>query len=245
MSDAFVARCEGVAVGYGSLVVLDGVSFTISPQAYVGVVGPNGAGKTTLLKALTGVLRPLKGTVELARHPSGRALRFGYVAQTTTLDDGYPVNALDVVMMGRIARVGPFAPFRREDRSAAVAALAAVGMETRAEWTFGELSRGQQQRVLLARALAGEPDVLVLDEPTNFLDLRAQLDFIHTINRMRDERDMTVLIVTHLLQEVSEHASQVLLVQGGGVQVLGNREEIARHLYSAVGAGAHGAEGTP
>jgi ABC-type Mn2+/Zn2+ transport system ATPase subunit len=242
-NNKWVVRCEDLAVGYGPLVVLDEVGFAIRPQAYVGLVGPNGAGKTTLLKALTGILRPMRGSVRLAPHPSGRRVRFGYVAQTTTLDDSYPVSALDVVMMGRVSRAGPFVPFSRTDRASAFRALGRVGMEERAEWPFRELSRGQQQRVLLARALAGEPDVLVLDEPTNFLDLRAQLDFIHTINRMREEEAMTVLIVTHLLQEVSEHADQVLLVQGGRVQVLGDREEIAAHLFEALGASAAAREG--
>jgi ABC-type Mn2+/Zn2+ transport system ATPase subunit len=242
MSNTPVVNCRDLTLGYGSLVVLENVGFEIRPQAYVGLVGPNGSGKTTLLKALTGILHPMRGAVSVAPHPSGRAMRFGYVAQTTTLDDSYPVTAFDVVMMGRVARAGPFFPFRREDRDTAVGGLDKVGMAHRAEWPFRELSRGQQQRVLLARALAGEPDILVLDEPTNFLDLKAQLEFIHTINRMRAEEEMTVLIVTHLLQEVAEHADQVLLVQGGRVQVLNGRDEVARHLYAAVGARGDGAQ---
>jgi ABC-type Mn2+/Zn2+ transport system ATPase subunit len=239
MQNGFVVQCRDLKLGYGPLVVLDGVTFDIRSQSYVGLVGPNGAGKTTLLKAMTGILRPLKGTVMVAPHPSGRPIRFGYVAQTTTLDDTYPVTALDVVMMGRVSRAGPFVPLGRGARDGAIQALARVTMEHRSTWPFRELSRGQQQRVLLARALAGEPDILVLDEPTNFLDLKAQLEFIHTINRMRREHDMTVMIVTHLLQEVSAHADKVLLVQGGRVGVLDDRAEIEAHLYAAVGAAEH------
>jgi manganese/zinc/iron transport system ATP- binding protein len=242
MPNEIVARCEDLTVGYGPLIVLRDVSFDIRPQSYVGLVGPNGAGKTTLLKALTGILRPLRGTVTIPPHPSGRPARFGYVAQTTTLDDTYPVTALDVVMMGRVSQAGPFYPLRRSDSDAALEALVKVGMTHRLNWPFCELSRGQQQRVLLARALAGRPDILVLDEPTNFLDLRAQIDFIHTINQMRDEDEMTILIVTHLLQEVAEHADQVLLVQGGKVDVLDSREGISSHLYAAVGATRHDEE---
>lgn len=240
MPSPFVAACEDLAVGYGPLVVLEDVTFSIRPQSYVGLVGPNGAGKTTLLKALTGILRPMKGTVTIPPHPCGRATRFGYVAQTTTLDETYPVTALDVVMMGRVSRAGPFLPLRKRDQDACMEALVKVGMSHRFNWPFRELSRGQQQRVLLARALAGEPDILVLDEPTNFLDLTAQIEFVHTINQMRDEDDMTILIVTHLLQEVAEHADQVLLVQGGRVDVIDDRDGIAGHLYAAVGANQHG-----
>ena len=236
MANHTVAECENLTVGYGPLVVLDAVTFAIRPQSYVGLVGPNGAGKTTLLKALTGILRPMRGTVSVPPHPSGRPMRFGYVAQTTTLDDTYPVTALDVVMMGRGSRAGPFWPLRKPDHDASIEGLVKVGMSHRLNWPFRELSRGQQQRVLLARALAGHPDILVLDEPTNFLDLQAQIEFIHTINQMRDEEDMTILIVTHLLQEVAEHADQVLLVQGGKVGVLDDRQDIANHLYAAMGA---------
>jgi ABC-type Mn2+/Zn2+ transport system ATPase subunit len=236
MPNDIVARCEDLTVGYGPLIVLQDVSFDIRPQSYVGLVGPNGAGKTTLLKALTGILRPRRGTVTIPPHPSRRPMRFGYVAQTTTLDDTYPVTALDVVMMGRISHAGPFSPLRAKDHDAAMEGLVKVGMSHRFNWPFRELSRGQQQRVLLARALAGQPDILVLDEPTNFLDLQAQIEFIHTINQMRNEEEMTILIVTHLLQEVAEHADQVLLVQGGKVSVLDSREEISSHLYAAVGA---------
>lgn len=235
MNDGLVARCEGLTLGYGSLIVLEDVTFDIYAKSYVGLVGPNGAGKTTLLKALTGILRPMRGDVFIAPHPSGRPARFGYVAQTTTLDDSYPVSVMDVVMMGRVSHRRPLAPFRREDYAAAEAALEKVGMSDWSDWSFRELSRGQQQRVLLARALAGAPDILVLDEPTNFLDLRAQKEFIHTINRMREEDEMTVLIVTHLLEEVAQHSDQVLMVHGGRVEVLKDREAIAERLYQAIG----------
>jgi len=236
LQNGIIIRCRDLVLGYGPLVVLQDVNFEVSSRSYVGLVGPNGAGKTTLLKALTGILAPMAGKIEVAPHPSGRVIRFGYVAQTTTLDDSYPVTAMDVVLMGRVALAGPFQRFRAQDYAAAGAALEKVGMQHWASWSFRELSRGQQQRVLLARALAAEPDVLVLDEPTNFLDLRGQVEFIDTINRMREEEEMTVLIVTHLLQEVSEHADQVLIVQGGRVKVLRGRAEIRAHLFETIGA---------
>jgi ABC-type Mn2+/Zn2+ transport system ATPase subunit len=235
--DGKIVCCENVTLGYGALVVLEDVNLEMQAGSYVGIGGPNGAGKTTLLKALTGILRPLSGSVWVAAPPSGRPLRFGYVAQTTTLDDSYPVSALDVVMMGRVARVGPFRRFSPDDFAESLAALERAGMAHCASWPFRELSRGEQQRVLLARALAGEPDVLVLDEPTNFLDLRAQMEFMHTIEAMRSERQMSVLIVTHLLQEVAEHADTVWLVQGGRLRVLADRDAIQRELFEVVGAG--------
>lgn len=216
-----VIQCENATLGYGRLKVLEEVDICLSLGDYVGIVGPNGAGKTTLLKALTGILSPLSGKIEVCRHPEeNRPLIFGYVAQSNTLDDSYPLTALDVVLMGRVSSVGPFRSFGSADVDAAYRGLRRVGLEHRAEWSYAELSRGQQQRVLLARALAGEPDILCLDEPTNFLDPNAQVDFMNTVDDMRAENGMTVLIVTHLLQSVADHAQQVWLVQAGRIRVL-------------------------
>ena len=225
-------ECSDLRLGYGRLVVLDEVHLRLGLGDYVGVVGPNGAGKTTLLKALTGILGPLSGTVKVPRHPSGRPLRFGYVAQSNTLDENYPVSALDVTLMGRIAFVGPFRPFRPDDHAAALNALERVGMDHRADWPFRELSRGQQQRVLLARALASDPDVLCLDEPTNFLDPGAQVAFMNTVEDMRQEEGMTIIIVTHLLQSVAGHADHIWMVQAGRIRVLSEPAAIKHELAS-------------
>ena len=220
-SNETVIRCLDATLGYGRLRVLEEVNISLALGDYVGIVGPNGGGKTTLLKALTGILAPLEGRIEVEPHTrEERPLVFGYVAQSNTLDDTYPLTALDVVLMGRVSAVGPFRRFRPVDVDAAFRALKRVNLEERAEWPYPELSRGQQQRVLLARALAGEPDILCLDEPTNFLDPSAQVAFMNTVEDMRRESGMTVLIVTHLLQSVADHAHQVWLVQGGRLRVL-------------------------
>ena len=216
-----VIETADAVLGYGRLKVLEDVNICLSLGDYVGIVGPNGAGKTTLLKALTGIMSPLQGGVNVKRHPvDDRPLIFGYVAQSNPLDDTYPLSALDVVLMGRVSKVGPFRRFGPADIERAYDALRRVNLEHRAEWSYPELSRGQQQRVLLARALAGEPDILCLDEPTNFLDPNAQVDFMNTVDDMRQETGMTVLIVTHLLQSVADHAQQVWLVQAGRIRVL-------------------------
>ena len=226
-----VICCQDATLGYGHLRVLEEVNISLALGDYIGIVGPNGAGKTTLLKALTGILRPLEGHVEVARHPEeDRPLVFGYVAQSNTLDDTYPLTALDVVLMGRISRVGPFRRFAAADIDACYRALQRVNLEHRADWPYPELSRGQQQRVLLARALAGEPDILCLDEPTNFLDPNAQVSFMNTVDDMRQETGMTVLIVTHLLQSVADHAHQVWLVQAGRMRVLSDPNVIKCEL---------------
>lgn len=232
-----VVTCQDVSLGYGRLTVLEHVDVSLELGAYVGVVGPNGAGKTTLLKALTGILRPLAGRITIARRPDGRLPRFGYVSQSSELDDSYPVSTLDVVLMGRTWHAGPFRPHRPADIAAAHQALARVGMDHLAQWPYRELSRGQQQRVLLARALAGDPDILCLDEPTNFLDPDAQVSFMDTLEEMRRNHQMTVLVVTHLLQSVANHADGVWLVHGGRVRVLSDPSQVQQELARVLGGG--------
>lgn len=219
-----------LALGYGRLVVLEVDHLSIGAGDYIGIVGPNGAGKTTLLKAITGIIRPLSGSIRVAHGTDGAPLRFGYVAQSTTLDATYPVSTMDVVLMGRIGSVGPFRRFRPEDIRAAFEALERVDLPDLAEKPFGELSRGQQQRILLARALAGGPDILCLDEPTNFLDPASQMGFMETLQQMRQTEGMTILVVTHLLQAVAQHSDQAWLVQGGALRKLSDPVEIEAEL---------------
>jgi len=235
-SDRPLLHARDLVLGYGRLVVLKVQELTLRHGDYVGVVGPNGAGKTTLLKALTGILNPMSGAVSISSPDASRPVSLGYVAQSTSLDEGYPVSTMDVVLMGRISKAGPCRRFGADCVEAAHRALERVQMAHRCDWPFCELSRGQQQRVLLARALAGQPDVLCLDEPTNFLDPGAQVSFMQALDDMRTNEAMTIIVVTHLLQAVVKHASRVWLVQGGGLRALSNKEDIENELSYSLGA---------
>ncbi len=161
---------EGATLGYGKHVVLRDLSFEIREGDYLGLVGPNGAGKTTVLRALLRIHPPLTGTVRVA--PS---VRFGYVPQRDQLNLSYPLSVADVVRMGRPPRSTRAA--RREDREAADRALEQVGLSALAGRRLTNLSGGEKQRMLLARALVSDPTVLVLDEPTNGMDLGATTRF--------------------------------------------------------------------
>jgi ABC-type Mn2+/Zn2+ transport system ATPase subunit len=156
-------RADALAAGYGGRPVVSGVSFTVAPGRTVCVLGPNGGGKTTLFRALTGELEPLSGNVRVDGRPA-------YVAQTERTRLDFPVSALDVALMGSLARGRWWLPPRRFQREAAARALDRVGLRAQAAVPFGELSGGQRQRALLARALVQDASVLLLDEPLSGVD---------------------------------------------------------------------------
>jgi ABC-type Mn2+/Zn2+ transport system ATPase subunit len=184
---------RGLAAGYGSEPVLDGLSFELEPGERIGVLGPNGGGKTTLFKALLGILPLLSGQI----HGAGR---FGYVPQTERSRLDYPVSALDVALMGALSRVAWWRPLGRAERRDGQLALTRVGLGDRSEEQFGELSGGQRQRVLVARALVQDGPVLLLDEPFTGVDQPSA----ELLDRLLDSlaaEGRGVLIATHDLEQ--------------------------------------------
>jgi ABC-type Mn2+/Zn2+ transport system ATPase subunit len=208
----WVLRGQHLTLGYGRRALFHDLAFTVSRGQILGIVGPNGSGKSTLLKTMLGLLAPLAGSVE--RRPG---TIISYVPQRERIDVIVPVTALEVVEMGLAARAGALHRAGPADRRAALDALALLGIEPLGRQLFRNLSTGQQQRVLLARALAGAPDVLVLDEPTVGMDIAseaAMLDFLQDINR---SKGVTILIVTHLLPIVLNLATTVVVMASGTV----------------------------
>ncbi|HPF71836.1 MAG TPA: ATP-binding cassette domain-containing protein [Candidatus Krumholzibacteria bacterium] len=209
MSDA--VTFTGLDFSYGPDPVLRGVSLAIPEGDFVSVVGPNGSGKTTLLKLALGLLKPDRGEVAVFGQPAGRARRrVGYVPQHPRLDPMFPVSALDVALMGRLGRTPGPGPWRAADREAALAALAEVGLADLAPRHFAALSGGQKQRVLIARALAGGPDLLLLDEPTAGLDAHVEEGFYRLLQDLN--RRLTIVMVSHDLGFVSAFVKSVVCV---------------------------------
>jgi ABC-type Mn2+/Zn2+ transport system ATPase subunit len=180
---------ENLSAGYGGPPVLRDVSFGVDPGRTVCVLGPNGGGKTTLFRALLGELQPDGGTVRVAGRPA-------YVAQTERTRLDFPVNALDVALMGTLAQGRWWLPPRRADRAAARAALDRVGLADQAGTPFGELSGGQRQRALLARALVQDARVLLLDEPLTGVDPASAALIDRVFAELRGE-DRTLLVSSH------------------------------------------------
>jgi len=212
-----IVALRGVALGYGRHRVLSGLDVAIPRRAYVGIVGPNGSGKTTLLKAILGIHSPLEGHIERSGALGGRPA-IGYVPQRDAIDPLFPFNALDVVLLPLAAVHHAWSGLAksREDRRRGLVALERVGLSDAAEQRYSRLSGGQRQRVLMARALLNEPELLVLDEPTSGMDLGSTGRILDLVESLRQERHLTVLLVSHDLTLVAQRAERVLLLHDKG-----------------------------
>lgn len=208
---SFAVEIDDLWFGYGGAGVLEAVDLRIDHLDFASVIGPNGGGKTTLLKLILGLLEPQAGSIRvLGTTPSRARPRIGYMPQLATLDIAFPVRVLEVVLMGRLGPGTRVGPFSRSDRQAAADALAMVGLEGLGRRPFSELSGGQRQRALLARALASDPDLLLLDEPSSGLDRRVEEDFFALLQELN--RSKTLLLVSHDIGFVSAFVNTVVCV---------------------------------
>jgi len=199
---------ENVSFSYGESRVLEQINLRIIPGEFVGLVGPNAGGKSTLLKLILGLLEPQAGRIEvLGQPPHQAAQRIGYVPQFPTFARDFPITVAQVVAMGRIGIGSRWGWQRAADREAAALALAEVEALDFAERHIGSLSGGQLQRVLLARALVGMPEILILDEPTANIDQRVEGDIFQLLATLNQR--LTILLVSHDIAFISEYVSRV------------------------------------
>ena len=198
--------------------VLTDVNLAVEQGAFVAIAGPNGGGKTTLVRLALGLARPTAGTVRLFGESAQRFTRratLGYVAQRAQLGGHGPVTVREVVGAGRLAQGGLLGPLRSRDRAIVDAAIADVGLSEQAGSPLSELSGGQQQRAFIAKAFAGEPSLLVLDEPTAGVDAESQESLARLLDRLRRDRQVTTLYVSHEFGAVEEIVERLVLVRGG------------------------------
>jgi zinc transport system ATP-binding protein len=202
---------QNVTFGYEDTSVLEDVCLTIPEREFVSVVGPNGGGKTTLLKLILGLLSPDRGRIRVwGRPPREVRGEIGYVPQHTALDAQFPVNVQDVALMGRLNKSRRFGPYSRADKAAVQRALEEVGMVDLSQRPFAALSGGQRQRVLIARAIALEPRLLLMDEPAANLDVSVEESLFEMLYHLN--RRMTIVLVSHDIGFVSQHVGRVVCV---------------------------------
>ncbi|WP_262282080.1 metal ABC transporter ATP-binding protein [Micromonospora sp. MA102] len=226
-----VIQVAHAAVGYDGRAVLRDVSLTVTAGEVVAVLGANGSGKSTLIRAVLGLVPLGAGSVTLFGTPQRRFRqwhRIGYVPQRLGAGSGVPATVGEVVASGRLARRGVLRPSRRADREAVAAALRAVGLADRAGDPVATLSGGQQQRTLIARALAGRPELLVLDEPTAGVDAASQEAFATALRDFRDGGG-TVLLVAHELGPLRPLIGRAVVVHQGTICHDGPVPEPAGH----------------
>ncbi|CAM4462817.1 metal ABC transporter ATP-binding protein [Paenibacillus phoenicis] len=210
-----LSSMENVVFGYGDKPVIDGVSLEIHAGEFVGITGPNGAAKTTLLKLLLGLLKPWSGSVKINEEAlvEGR-LNVGYVPQqVAAFNSGFPSRVLELVKSGCYPRLGLFRRFGAEEQQIVERSLKQVGMWEQRYRKIGELSGGQKQRICIARALAGQPRVLVLDEPTTGMDRQSRQGFYQLLRHMTDQHGLTVIMVTHGPEEAEAYLDRIISLE--------------------------------
>lgn len=210
-----VVQMRGASFSFGSHIVVEKADIDIMKGDFVGMIGPNGSGKTTLVRMMLGLLEPDAGQVRLfgmAPTDQSARMRVGYVPQkATSFDQNFPATVYEVAGMGRIRRVGLLRSSDAGDRKAVEGALEVVGMIGQKDRRISELSGGQQQRVFIARALAAEPDLLILDEPTVGVDMHAQQEFYRILKELNG-RGITIILISHDIGVVSKHVNRILCV---------------------------------
>jgi len=207
-----VIELTGVTAGYSRAhPALRSVNLKVERNQFLAIIGPNGGGKTTLLKVILGLLEPFSGEVRVFGETPGRIRRsrLGYVPQVIP-DRSFPATVLDVVLMGRLGAKPRFRGFGRKDREAAMGMLEKIGIADLADHRVDMLSGGQKQRALIARALAGDPDILLLDEPLASVDPTTQQTFYDLLAELNER--MTILMVTHDVGAVSSHVKSIACI---------------------------------
>lgn len=233
--NAPMLRADGLSVRYESGVALEGISFELTPGERLAIVGPNGAGKSTLIKIIAGIQTATSGTIEVFGNDPDGHICIAYVPQRSQVDWHFPVTVADVVMMGRVGQLGLFRNPKARDWEIVNHALDVVGMSGFAKRQIDQLSGGQQQRMFIARALAQEAELILMDEPMTGLDMPSQDKIFEILDRLREE-NVTVLISLHDLKMAAERFDRVMLLKKK-LLAIGSPAEalLPTHLLKAYG----------
>jgi len=240
---ATLIPAQALAVGYGRKSILPPVTFEVGEGEVWGIIGPNGSGKSTLLKSLLGLLRPVAGRLAL-----GEGVKLGYVPQRTGLDLAVPARVVDVVR-GGVDRGWSFLNplYQKQHQPEVERAMKDTHVTALAHQQFSTLSEGQKQRVMIARALAGDPSLLVLDEPTSAMDAGAERVMFELLGELRSTRDLAILLVSHHLPVLGEFATHAIYVdrdksfiESGDIQTVCACDPCVARYGNVLGGPKHG-----
>jgi zinc transport system ATP-binding protein len=206
-------QIENLSVILKGKEILKNINFELEEGHFLGVVGPNGGGKTTLVRVILGLMRASSGNVKIfGQKPESllsKGTVFGYLPQHLNIDPNFPASALDIVLMGRYKKTGLARWPGSKDREKVVACMSMMGVENLKDIQYNQLSGGQQQRVSIARALANEPKILILDEPSTGIDAVGQEDFYHLLKGLQKKINLTILMVSHDIGAVTTYVDEI------------------------------------
>ena len=211
MSKNSVIKICDLDFSYGGPTILENIQLDIEAKEFVGMVGPNGSGKTTLLKIILGLLKPDKGSVKvLGKLPHESVKEIGYMPQLTTLSRNFPITVEETVLMGRLGKTSKIGLFSKSDKELAAESMEAVEVINLRQRPIGSLSGGQLQRVLIARALTCNPEIMILDEPTANVDMKVEKDIFDLLKKLNEK--ITIIVVTHDIGFISQYITKVACI---------------------------------
>jgi zinc transport system ATP-binding protein len=243
-----IIKLQNVTIRRGENLALDSVSFDLFPKTILGLVGPNGAGKTTLLQIILGELKPDSGEVFILGKPrneiSPKEFPIGYLPQRHDFDRNIPITVFDAVAMSRYGKIGLFKNLSKDDKGKILLAIETIGMSRFIKKPVKELSGGQLQRVLIARALAMEPKALLLDEPDAGIDSETADAFMDSLSELREKFSLGIILVSHDIGTITRHADSVACLNvrlhfHGSSKCLGENE-VAKTFGSGTELIVHG-----
>jgi iron complex transport system ATP-binding protein len=221
---------EQLAYAYGRAPVLNDLTFSIQEGDFFIIIGPNGSGKTTLMKMIAGIEKPAKGRINVLGCSIKRysrkelARKIAYVPQTVSMD--FPFSVIEIVLMGRSPYQGMLGLDKQEDLEKAKQAIAFTGIEHLSERRLDQLSGGECQRVFIARAICQEPKVMLLDEPTASLDLSHQVRIMDLMEKLKTEKQITIVMVSHDVNLAAMYGTRLLLLDKGRIAKLGSPGDV-------------------
>lgn len=224
--DQNIVTLNNISFSYDQNKILRNIDLEVHKGDYLAIIGPNGGGKTTLLKIILGLIKPESGTVKLS------VRKIGYVPQkVTNFDPNFPVTVEQVVEMGRYGVKGLFRPINSQDREKVRDALNQVDMIKFKDRLIGELSGGQQQRVFIARALATEPEIIFLDEPTVGVDTETRTQFFKLLKKLNDQLELTLVLITHDMDIIVHHGVSEVVYINKEALFYGKPEDLLKTKY--------------